>query len=90
MAHRKQSNRDMLVKHRQEYQQNLNTIARLTARNEALTPIITEEENVEIIAMVRSTRMTLESLQHLLERCRNGDFPFPTNNSEEDMTHEDE
>ena len=87
MARRKQSNRDMLDKHRAEYQHNLDTIARLTARNEELTPIITEEENVEIVALVRSTHMGLEEFQRFLQGRRAG-VPFPMNN-EEGMTHEE-
>lgn len=91
MKRRKQSNRDMLERHRAEYQRNLDTIARLTARNEELVPIITEEENVEYIALARSTRMGLEEFQRFLEGCRENGVPFPMSNNtneQEDMTHE--
>ena len=59
MKRRKQGNRDMLEKHQAEYQRNLDTIARLTARNEELEAIITEEENLEIVALVRCNHMGL-------------------------------
>lgn len=77
MRRRKQSNRDMLERHRAEYQENLDTISRLTTRNEELASIITEEENVEIIALVRSTQMGLDEFQRFLEGRRNGGVPFP-------------
>ncbi len=93
MRRRNQSNRASLDKHRQEYQHNLDRIARLTARNEALAPIITEEENLEIVAMVRGSEMGLEDLQRFLEERRNnGGVPFPMNehNNEEDTPYESE
>ncbi len=93
MKRRKQSNREMLVRHRQEYQDNLDKIARLTARNEELTPIITEEENVEYIALIRSTNMGLEELQRVLEGLRNGGVSFPLNEQtdhEEETSYEEE
>ena len=100
MRRRKQSNRDMLERHRAEYQENLDTIGRLTARNEELASIITEEENLEIIALVRSTRMGLDEFQRFLEGRRDG-IPFPmtrasaepasvmVDNDEEEMTHDE-
>ena len=87
MKRRKQSNSDMLKKHRTEYQKNLDTIAQLTARNEELMPIITEEENVRIIALVRSTNMGLEAFQHFLEGHLENDAPFSVNdNSKKENT----
>lgn len=92
MKRRKQSNRGMLEKHKQEYRHNLSTIAQLNARNEELTSIITEEENMEYIALIRSTRMGLEEFQRLLEGLRNGGVPFPMaeqiNCTKEDTNHE--
>ena len=87
MKRRKQSNSDMLKKHRTEYQKNLDTIAQLTARNEELMPIITEEENVRIIALVRSTNMGLEAFQHFLEGHLENDASFSMNdNSKKENT----
>lgn len=101
MRRRKQSNRDMLERHRAEYQENLDTISRLTARNEELASIITEEENLEIIALVRSTHMGLDEFQRFLEGRRNSGVPFPmtracaepasvmADNEEEGMPHDE-
>lgn len=87
MKRRKQSNPDMLEKHRAEYQKNLDTIAQLTARNEELIPIITEEENLEIIALVRSTNMDLEAFKLFLEGHLENDAPFSMNdNSKKENT----
>ena len=100
MRRRKQSNRDMLERHRAEYQENLDTISHLTARNEELASFITEEENLEIIALVRSTQMGLDEFQRFLEGRRDG-VPFPmtraitepasvmADNDEEGMTHDE-
>ena len=100
MRRRKQSNRDMLERHRAEYLENLDTISHLTARNEELASIITEEENLEIIALVRSTQMGLDEFQRFLEGRREG-VPFPmtracaepasvmADNDEEGMTHDE-
>lgn len=85
MNRRKQSNRAMLDRHRAEYQDNLEKIARLTVRNAELEPIIREEENLEIVALVRSTRMGLDAFQRFLTE-RQGGAPCLTN--EEDNTHE--
>lgn len=93
MKRRKQSNREMLERHRQEYQRNLDTIAKLNARNEELTPIITEEENVEYIALIRSTNMGLEELQRVLEGLRHSGVSFPlpqqTDHIKEETTYEE-
>lgn len=91
MKRRKQSNRDMLERHLAERERNLETIARLTARNEELAPIILEEENVEIVAEVRACYANLtEFLNDMKGRQGNG-VPFPmseTTNEQEDMQHE--
>ena len=85
MNRRKQSNRAMLDGHRAEHQENLERIDRLTARNAELEPIIREEENLEIVALVRSTRMGLDEFQRFLEERQNG---APCLTTEEDNTHE--
>lgn len=91
MRRRKQSNRDMLERHLEERQRNLDTIARLTARNEELAPIIQEEENLEIIALVRARHMGLTEFQNFLEGRQSNGVPFPmskSTNEQEDMQHE--
>lgn len=85
MNRRKQSNRAMLDRHRAEHQENLERIDRLTARNAELEPIIREEENLEIVALVRSTRMGLDEFQRFLEERQNG---APSFMNKEDNTHE--
>ena len=91
MKRRKQSNRDMLERHIAERERNQETIARLTARNEELAPIILEEENVEIVAAVRARYMGLAEFERDFKGCQNGGVPFPmseTTNEQEDMQHE--
>lgn len=85
MNRRKQNNRVMLDRHRAEHQENLAKIDRLTARNAELEPIIREEENLEIVALVRSTRMGLDEFQRFLMERQNG---APSFMNEEDNTHE--
>ena len=91
MKRRKQSNRDMLERHIAERERNQETIARLTARNEELAPIILEEENVEIVAAVRARYMGLAEFERDFMGRQNGGVPFPmseTTNEQEDMQHE--
>lgn len=91
MKRRKQSNRDMLERHIAERERNQETIARLTARNEELAPIILEEENVEIVAAVRARYMDLAEFERDFKGRQNGGVPFPmseTTNEQEDMQHE--
>ena len=90
MKRRKQSNRAMLDKHRQEYQENLDKISQLTARNETLASIITEEENTEIIALVRSTHMGLDEFKRFLEGRRQNGVLSSITAHEEELSHEDE
>lgn len=91
MKRRKQSNRDMLERHIAERERNQETIARLTARNEELAPIILEEENVEIVATVRARYMGLAEFERDFKGRQNNGVPFPmseTTNEQEDMQHE--
>ena len=86
------SNRSNLALNKQEYEHNLAQIAKIQARNEALAKVITEEENTEIVALIRSYPVTLENLQRVMEGLRKGEVPFPMNENreanEEDMTYE--
>ena len=91
MKRRKQGNREMLERHLAERQRNLETIARLTARNEELEPIIREEENTEIVAAVRARYMSLTEFENDFKGCQGNSVPFPMNestNEQEDMQHE--
>ena len=91
MKRRKQSNRDMLDRHLAERQRNLDTIARLTARNEELASIILEEENTEIVAEVRAKYASLTDFLNDMKGRQNNGVPFLMNektNVQEDMQHE--
>ena len=90
MNRRKQSSRSMLEKHRRAYQRNLDSIARLTAQNEKLASIITEEENMEIVALVRSTHMGLDEFKRFLEGRRQNGVLSSITAHEEELSHEDE
>ena len=92
MRKARSSNRSNLVRHKQEYEQNLAQIAEMQTRNEALAKVITEEENTEIVALIRSYPVTLENLQRLMEGIRKGEVPFRMNEihevNGEGMTYE--
>lgn len=90
MNRRKQSSRSMLEKHRNAYHRNLDSIARLTAQNEELASIITEEENMEIVALVRSTHMGLDEFKRFLEGRRQNGVLSSITAHEEELPHEDE
>lgn len=91
MKRRKQGNRALMEKHIQERKRNLDEMARLTARNEELESIIREEEDLEIVALVRSRHMGLMEFQSFLEGRQNSGVPSPVSestNEQEDMKHE--
>ena len=91
MKRRKQGNRDMLERHLAERQRNMETIARLTARNEELASIILEEENTEIVAEVRARYTSLTEFLNDIEGHQKSGFPFlmsENTNEQEDMQHE--
>lgn len=81
--------RSSLERHQQEHERNLAKIAKLTARNETLEKLITEEENTEIIALVRSIPVGLNELQSIIEGLRRGEVPSSVMKTEEGMTHEE-
>lgn len=81
--------RSSLERHQQEHERNLAKIAKLTARNETLKKLITEEEDTEIIALVRSIPVGLDELQNIIEGLRRGEVPSSVMKTEEDMTHEE-
>ena len=91
MKRRKQGNRALMEKHMQERQRNLDEIARLTARNEELSAIIVEEEEMIVVAAFRSSRMGLDAFCSLVEGRQHSGVPFPMNenhNKQEDTIHE--
>ena len=64
----------------------------MTARKTELLAMITEEENVEIVNMVRAGAVTLEDLRKMMEGQRNSVVPVlmaqPTD--KEEIEHEND
>ena len=93
MKRRNQSNRALLEKHRQELASIEEKMAAMTARKTELLALITEEENVEIINMVRARAVTLEDLHEIMEGQRSSVVPVlmaQTTDKEESEHEEDE
>ena len=91
MKRRKQGSSALLEKYIQERERNQEEIARLTARNKELEPIIVEEENLEIVALVRSTQMGLAAFRHLMEGYQKNGVLFlmdKNTDTQEETTHE--
>jgi len=92
MKRRNQSNRALLEKHKQELASIEEKMAAMTARKTELLAMITEEENVEIVNMVRAGAVTLEDLRKLMEGQRNSVVPVlmaqPTD--KEEIEHEND
>ena len=92
MKRRNQSNRALLEKHKQELASIEEKMAAMTARKTELLAMITEEENVEIVNMVRAGAVTLEDLRKLMEGQRNSVVPVlmaqPTD--KEEIEHEED
>ena len=92
MKRRNQSNRILLEKHRQELASIEEKMAAMTARKTELLAMITEEENVEIVNMVRAGAVTLEDLRKIMEGQRNSVVPVlmaqPTD--KEEIEHEND
>ena len=90
MKRRNQSNRALLEKHKQELASIEEKMAAMTARKTELLAMITEEENVEIVNMVRAGAVTLEDLRKIMEGQRNSVVPVlmaqPTD--KEEIEHE--
>lgn len=92
MKRRNQSNRALLEKHKQELASIEEKMAAMTARKTELLAMITEEENVEIVNMVRAGAVTLEDLRKMMEGQRNSVVPVllaqPTD--KEEIEHEND
>lgn len=92
MKRRNQSNRALLEKHKQELASIEEKMAAMTARKTELLALITEEENVEIVNMVRAGAVTLEDLRKIMEGQRNSVVPVlmaqPTD--KEEIEHEND
>jgi len=92
MKRRNQSNRALLEKHKQELASIEEKMAAMSARKTELLAMITEEENVEIVNMVRAGAVTLEDLRKMMEGQRNSAVPVlmaqPTD--KEEIEHEND
>lgn len=92
MKRRNQSNRALLEKHKQELASIEEKMAAMTARKTELLAMITEEENVEIVNMVRAGAVTLEDLRKIMEGQRSSVVPVlmaqPTD--KEEIEHEND
>ena len=92
MKRRNQRNRAPLEKHKQELASIEEKMAAMTPRKTALLAMITEEENVEIVNMVRAGAVTLEDLRKMMEGQRNSVVPVlmaqPT--EKEEIEHEND
>jgi len=92
MKRRNQSNRALLEKHKQELASIEEKMAAMSARKTELLAMITEEENVEIVNMVRAGAVTLEDLRKIMEGQRNSVVPVlmaqPTD--KEEIEHEND
>ena len=93
MKRRNQSNRALLEKHKQELASIEEKMAAMTARKTELLAMITEEENVEIINMVRAGAVTLEDLRKIMEGQRNSVVPVlmaqPTDKEENEHENDE-
>ena len=62
-------------KYRAEREKNASKISRLTARNEKLDELIREEENTEIVAVVRAKCCNAEQLTAFVRELHEGEAP---------------
>ena len=62
-------------KYRQEREKNASKISRLTSRNEKLDQLIREEEDNEIVAVVREKYYNSEQLTAFIRGLHNGGAP---------------
>lgn len=65
-------------RYRDERERNLEKIAALKSRNDALDRKIMETENLEIRAVMRSENITLEELISFARSIRTGQNPIPS------------
>lgn len=89
MRKKRETGVSSLTRHRQEHARNLAQMEKLKARNEALEKIITEEENTEVIALVRSYAVSVEELAEMVKRLRSGmPVELDDRRGKEDEAHE--
>ena len=64
---RKKSNRVSLEQHKKAFRQNQAAIAKASAQNAELEKAITEEENLEIIGIIRKYRVGIDNLEQIMQ-----------------------
>ena len=67
---RKKSNRASLEEHKKAYRQNQAVIARTMAQNAELEQVIAEEENREIVGIIRRYRIGIDHLEQIMQGVR--------------------
>ena len=67
---RKKSNRASLEENKRAYRRNQAVIARAMRDNEGLEPVITEQENFEIIGIIRRHKVGLDNLAQVMQGDR--------------------
>ena len=67
---RKKSNRVSLEQHKKAFRQNQAAIAKALAQNAELEKAITEEENNEIIGIIRHYRIGIDNLEQIMQEIR--------------------
>ena len=67
---RKKSNRVSLEQHKKAFRQNQAAIAKALAQNAELEKAITEEENNEIIGIIRHYRIGIDNLNQIMQGIR--------------------
>ena len=67
---RKKSNRVSLEQHKKAFRQNQAAIAKALAQNAELEKAITEEENNEIIGIIRHYRIGIDNLEQIMQGIR--------------------
>ena len=67
---RKKSNRASLEENKRAYRRNQAVIARAMRDNEGLEPVITEQENFEIIGIIRRHKVGLDNLAQVIQGVR--------------------
>ena len=64
---RKKSNRMSLEQHKRAYRENQAAIAKALEQNAELEKAITEEENMEIVGIIRKYRVGIDNLEQIMQ-----------------------
>ena len=67
---RKKSNRLSLEQHKRAYRENQAAIAKALEQNAELEKAITEEENLEIVGIIRKYRVGIDNLEQIMQGIR--------------------